>query len=64
MQRLPRRLSRRNGARTCDRMGLGRVITRRRGCRRTATGGMYCKVTVSSMFSDFGLEAIFVVGPS
>ena len=36
-------------------LGLGRVITRRRGCRRTATGGMYCKVTVSSMFSDFGL---------
>ena len=36
-------------------VGLGRVITRRRGCRRTATGGMYCKVTVSSMFSDFGL---------
>jgi hypothetical protein len=30
--------------------GLGRVITRRRGCRRTATGGMHIKVTVSSVF--------------
>jgi hypothetical protein len=30
--------------------GLGRVITRRRGCRRTSTGGMHFKVTVSSVF--------------
>ena len=30
--------------------GLGRVITRRRGCRRPATGGMHFKVTVSSFF--------------
>ena len=34
-------------------LGLGRVITRRRGCRRAATGGMRCKVTVSSIFFRF-----------
>jgi hypothetical protein len=33
--------------------GLGRVITRWRGCRRAATGGMRCKVTVSSIFFPF-----------
>jgi hypothetical protein len=36
-----------------DAKGLGRVITRRRGCRRAATGGMGCKVTVSSIFFRF-----------
>ncbi len=34
-------------------VGLGRVITRRRGYRRAATGGMRCKVTVSSIFFRF-----------
>ena len=33
--------------------GLGRVITRRRGCGRAATGGKRCKVTVSSIFFRF-----------
>jgi hypothetical protein len=45
-------------------MGLGRVITRRRGCRRAATGGMRCNVTVSSTFSDLGLEATLVRRPA
>ena len=34
-------------------MGLGRVITRRRGYRRAATGEMRCKVIVSSIFFRF-----------
>ena len=42
-------------------MGLGRVITRRRGCRRAGTGGMRCKVTpFRTYFSDFGLRGNLV----
>jgi hypothetical protein len=44
-------------------MGLGRVITRWRGSRRTATGRMRCGLTVSSIISDLGLEATLVRRP-
>jgi len=34
-------------------LGLGRVITRRRGYGRAATGEVCCKVIVSSIFFRF-----------
>ena len=41
-------------------MGLGRVITRRRGCRAALTGQSRRNTAVRAIFSDFGLEATVV----
>jgi hypothetical protein len=45
-------------------MGLGRVITRRRGLRRSAKGGCGVTQPFRACFSDLGLQATLVPRPA